>query len=285
MFAAMFGAIAKVADIFTLIAFVIAALAYSYNIKLSHNLSKEKQRLDLIKSVPQKDRLSLVISELESRQKTVARSILPFATIFIIVGAGSLIIKTGIPFLWSPKGETDVVPAQPAPASILETQGVVERNLVPREGRWIEAALCLLPEPEGEPVVFNDDVRHAIQLFRTSPGNMNNLGPQAGLTPHEAQELVVFGQHGGCDRNVYANAFEVFTFPTKEDVFNLQQGLATKLPAGIQMPTNGTFDHRTRDAIKAIQRGYCMPETGELTRPFIDRLVDPPPAACPDQAP
>lgn len=78
MWGAIFGAIGQVSSILTLVAFIIAVLAFVYYARLNNELEKQKQRIILIKSLPQKDRLNVVIQELEGKKKVLTKAVIPF---------------------------------------------------------------------------------------------------------------------------------------------------------------------------------------------------------------
>jgi len=49
----LFGSVGKVADVFTLLAFIIAGVVLVYYVRLNHELARQKARNELIKTVPQ----------------------------------------------------------------------------------------------------------------------------------------------------------------------------------------------------------------------------------------
>ena len=175
-------------------------------------------------------------------------------------------------------GTSTVKPADPPKLTVAGAIGPYESILFPAEGRLIEAALCVTPEPAGSTVTFGPGVRNAIDLFRgTKPDN--HLGIKDGLTADEGSLLT---HRGSCDRTLGAkNVFESVKYSTAASVLAIQHQLANRAPAGKPVPNDGTLGPATRDAIKAVQQLYCQPPSGELTRKFTDMLVDDPPKSCP----
>jgi hypothetical protein len=92
---ALFSAVQNVSDAFTLTAFIVAVLAFAYRTKLSNDVSRQRQRANLIKSVPEGERLPLVMRELENKKKWLARSFIPWSIgLFLISGVVSTISRT-----------------------------------------------------------------------------------------------------------------------------------------------------------------------------------------------
>jgi peptidoglycan hydrolase-like protein with peptidoglycan-binding domain len=180
------------------------------------------------------------------------------------------------PELLIPKGESPVRP-QPPPQRTVERPIVgaippIEPVLTLPEARRIEAALCL--RPDTGTVTFGLSFRQQLALFRERRTG-NRLTDADGLTADEASLL---SATPACNRTIYANAFEYFMYPTPKDILDLQvKMLQPKAPSGKPVsPVDGTFGPGTRDAIKAIQEQRCQAPTGEVTRKFLDSLVDPP---------
>lgn len=172
----------------------------------------------------------------------------------------------------SPRGATGPIRITPPPQiGIVGAQSLAEKNLKPKEGSKIQAALCLTPD--SGTVTFGPPTRAAIQLFRTVPGQ---TGPTGGLTALEAIELTTAPS---CDRTQFANAFEYFEYRTdnramsKDKIERLQTLLRVKVPPGkTPAPDTGRFDSVTRTAIGDIQEANGRKRTGQVTRDFLELL-------------
>ena len=101
--ASVFSAIKSVGDGFTLIAFILAIVAFLYYTRLNHAIAHERNRLDLIKSVPQVERVILVKAELENKRKYFLQVLVPLLMAFGIFGASaSTIGRVAAAFIHEP---------------------------------------------------------------------------------------------------------------------------------------------------------------------------------------
>ena len=171
----------------------------------------------------------------------------------------------------SPRGAIGPIRITPPQIGIVRAQSLAEKNLKPKEGSKIQAALCLTPD--SRTVTFGPPTRAAIQLFRTVPGQ---TGPAGGLTALEVIELTTAPS---CDRTQFANAFEYFEYRTdnramsKDKIERLQTLLRAKVPPGkTPAPDTGRFDSVTRTAIGDIQEANGRKRTGQVTRDFLELL-------------
>lgn len=124
--------------------------------------------------------------------------------------AGPVILYHGPPPAKSP-----VIPTPLPTEHIRGANSDFEKTLFPSDGRKIQRALCLNPDPGA--VTFGILTRQAIQMFRTTTTGQNitkgipNLDDQ-GLTQPEG---VLLTTTIPCDKQCYANAFEYFEYGPK----------------------------------------------------------------------
>jgi hypothetical protein len=78
-----------VSSILTLIAFIIGVLASVYHIWLNYKIEKLKQNVIMIKSLPQKERVNVVIHQLQEKKKVLTLAVIPFFMVLFVVGAGT----------------------------------------------------------------------------------------------------------------------------------------------------------------------------------------------------
>jgi hypothetical protein len=171
------------------------------------------------------------------------------------------------------------IPLAPPTVGIIDAISPAEKAMTPEEGRRVQAALCLPPDPG--PVTFGPQTRAAISIFRTVPGHTGHLGPTDGLTKVEANFLK---RAPSCDTSQFANPFEYFEYQTDnretsaEKIRKLQAMLHANVPDGkTPAPDTGKFDEDTRTAIGDIQEANHLPtRTKQVTRAFLNLLVKSP---------
>jgi peptidoglycan hydrolase-like protein with peptidoglycan-binding domain len=170
----------------------------------------------------------------------------------------------------SPAALTRSTEPLPAPAQVTPSQGIVnpispaERALLNGEGRRIQQALCVPPDGS-----FGPSTRAAIDLYRGERPRAASGAP--GLNDAEVSELL---GAGSCDANQFRNAYERFRLGKPAEIRALQDQLRELLQSsGVSVPQSGQFDAPTRDAIKAAERGFGLPETGTVTPTLADNLA------------
>lgn len=149
-------------------------------------------------------------------------------------------------------------------AGIIDAASPAEKSLTPAEGRKIQAALCVPPDPGT--VTFGSKTRAAIDLFRTTGGHQ---GPPGGLRQNEALFLMNLGP---CDPKQFANVFEYIQFRT--DRLGTSADKIGDLQKQLHVPVTGVFDPATRAAISELQTAGGMQPTGQVTRDFFRLLIN-----------
>jgi hypothetical protein len=167
----------------------------------------------------------------------------------------------------------------PPPVGIVGASSPAEKSMTPEQGRKVQAALCVPPDPGT--VTFGPQTRAAIDMFRTTG---EHRGPPGGLR----QTGVIFltdKKLAPCDTMQFANVYEYLEYRTDnrgtsaDKIKDLQAELRAK---GKNVPDSGQFDRPTRTAIGELQEANGMKRTGQVTRDFLGLLrnvspVVPPP--------
>ncbi len=163
----------------------------------------------------------------------------------------------------------------PAPVGISGASSPAERSMTPEQGRKVQAALCVPPDPGT--VTFGPQTRAAIDLFRTTGGHQ---GPTGGLTQLEVHELTD-RKLAPCVTTQFANVFEYYRYRTDargtstDKIKALQAQLKAK---GKDVPASGQFDPATRTAISELQEANRMNPTGQVTLDLLNLLHNVQPA-------
>lgn len=155
----------------------------------------------------------------------------------------------------------------PAPVELAGgLQGAGEQRVTRGMAIDIQKSLCLPPDKQSGNM--DSETRAAITQYRTALGRPVD----GGLTTGEVNVLA--DRRNACDRGVYHNAYERFAYPTAARIKDFQGNLTKALTAqGISVPSTGTFDQATRDAIKRLQALNGLQETGDLTPDLMNRIA------------
>jgi len=163
----------------------------------------------------------------------------------------------------------------PPSVGIVGAKSAAEKSMTPEQGRRVQAALCVAPDPG--PVTFGPQTRDAIDMFRTTGGHQ---GPTGGLTEREVIFLTD-RKLAPCDTAQFANVFEYYRYRTDARGTSADKikALQTQLKAkGKDVPSSGQFDTATRNAIREIQVANNMKPTGQVTLDFLNLLHNVQPA-------
>jgi Putative peptidoglycan binding domain len=163
----------------------------------------------------------------------------------------------------------------PPQVEIIGATSLAEKSMTPEEGRRVQAALCVPPDPGA--VKFGPQTRAAIDMFRTTGGHQ---GPTGGLTQREIIFLTD-RKLAPCDTTQFANVFEYYRYRTDDHETSASKikGLQAQLRSkGKDVPDTGQFDPATRKAIGELQEANGMKPIGQVTRDFLGLLHNVSPA-------